>query len=102
MIIKFERILSSSNLLLQVQEFEITRTRDRSQNAENRREQIFEFFIARESSQFERVEMKTAIFNNEEISAKIKRVIHRVDLVSDRERDCDRERERGSERSRER
>jgi septal ring factor EnvC (AmiA/AmiB activator) len=81
----------------------MTRTRDRSQDAKNisRREQVFEVFTSRVSSQFERVEMKTAIINNEEISAKIERIIRQADSASKRERRRDRERERKQERERE-
>ncbi len=80
----------------------MTRTRDRSQDAKNRREQVFEVFTSRVSSQFERVEMKTAIINNEEISAKIERIIRQADSVSRRERKRERERSREREQKRDR
>ncbi len=81
----------------------MTRTRDRSQDAKNinRREQVFEVFTSRVSSQFERVEMKTAIINNEEISTKIERIIRQTDSVSRRERERERSRDRKQERERE-
>jgi hypothetical protein len=86
----------------------VIQSRDRSQDATNkkaenrdeieitRRQQIFENFIARESSQFEHVMMKT--LNNEKIESKIERAINRVDSVSDRGRERERERERARER----
>jgi hypothetical protein len=85
---RFERNASfiSRNVdLLMMKESNVTRSRERSQEAENRRSLAFETFTARESSQFERVEMK--ILNNEDISASMKRVIRRIDSVSKRDRD---------------
>ncbi len=97
---KFERdfFSQSVNSLLLIQESKITKTRNRSQDAKNinKQEQVFEVFTSRISSQFERIEMKTAIINNEEISTKIERIIQQTNSVSK----CERERER--ERSRER
>ncbi len=68
-----------------MKESDVTRSRKWSQEAENKRSLAFEAFIARESSQFERVEMK--ISNNEDISISMKRVIRRVDSVSKRDQD---------------
>ncbi len=72
----------------------MTRTRDRFQNAKNRRKQVFEVFTSRVSSQFERVEMKIVIINNKKISAKIERIIRQADSISRREREQEREQER--------
>lgn len=61
-----------------------------TKNAKNNRftkEIIFETLTARLSSQFERVEMKTALLQDEAMNSKIERVIHRVDSTSDRRRD---------------
>ncbi len=70
------------NSLLLIQESKMTRTRDRSQDAKNinRRKQVFEVFTSRVSSQFERVEMKTAIINNEEILSR--------DVITHNTEDC--------------
>ncbi len=76
-----------------IQESKMTRTRDRFQDAKNKRKQVFEVFTSRVSSQFERVEMKIAIINNEEISTKIKRIIRQADSISRRKRERKRERE---------
>jgi uncharacterized membrane protein YukC len=76
---------------------DVARTRERSSEAENRRIATFETFIARESSQFERVAMKTTIANDEKISREIKRIIQRANSVSRRERESKRARERKSE-----
>jgi hypothetical protein len=83
---------------------DVARTRERFQEAENKRIATFETFIARESSQFKRVAMKTTIANNEKISREIKRIIRRANSVSKqkRERISDRGRERDRERDRER
>jgi hypothetical protein len=70
------------------------RSRERSSNAENRRKQVFETFIARESSQFERMKMKTAVNNEKKMKSKIKNVIHRADSALERERERERRRER--------
>ncbi len=60
----------------------MTKTRDRFKNAKNKQKQIFEVFTSRVSSQFKRVEMKTAIINNKEISTKIKRIIRQTNSIS--------------------
>jgi hypothetical protein len=105
---RFERSLFSRNeivnSLLLIQESKMRRTRDRSQDAKNinKRKQVFEVFTSRVSSQFERVEMKTAIINNEEISTKRERVIWQADLISRREQEWEREREQAREQERER
>ncbi len=78
---------------------DVTRTRKRSQNVENKKIEIFDSFIAREFSQFERMTMKTAILNNEKISIDVKRVIHQANSVSKRRRE--RERERRARKTRE-
>ncbi len=75
-----------------MKESDITRSRERSQEAENRRTQVFEASTARESSQFERVVIKTAS-DNENISATVKQVIHQANSASRRDRD---QRARGS------
>jgi hypothetical protein len=88
-----------------MQESEIARSRDRSQKAENRkqsknaknvkmknvemlnrRKQAFQDSKTRESSRFERVEMKMTIRHDEMIDSKIKHAVHRADSASDRER----------------
>jgi hypothetical protein len=76
---------------------DVARTRERSSEAENRKVATFETFIARESSQFERVAMKTTIANDEKISREIERIIRRANSVSRRERRSERARERESE-----
>ncbi len=80
----------------------MTRIRDRSQDAKNinKRKQIFKIFTSRVSSQFERIEMKIAIINNEEISMKIKRIIRQADSISRRERERKRSRDREQKRER--
>jgi hypothetical protein len=77
----------------------MTKTRDCSQDAKNinKRKQVFEVFTSRVSSQFERVEMKTAIFNNEKISMKVERVIQQTNSISRRERERERQQERDQE-----
>jgi hypothetical protein len=89
----------SVNSLLLIQESQMTRTRDRSQDAKNisKRKHVFEVFTSRVSSQFQRVEIKIAIINNEEILTKIKRIIRQADSASRRERRRDREREQKQE-----
>ncbi len=82
-----------------MKESNVTKTHEKSQEAENKNAETFNVFIARESSQFERVVMKTVVFNNEEMSANVKRVIHRANSVSRRDRE--RERDRESRESRE-
>jgi uncharacterized membrane protein YdbT with pleckstrin-like domain len=75
------------------------RSRGRSQETKNRRderrEQAFENFIARQLFQFEHVKMKTAL-NDQDISLKMQRAVHRADSASDRDRERERERERES------
>ncbi len=68
-----------------MKESNVTRSRERSQEAKNKKSLTFEAFTTKESSQFERIEMK--ISNNEDISALMKRVIRRADSVSKRDRD---------------
>ncbi len=106
--VKFERILSSRddvvNSLFLIEESLIARSRDRSQNAKNinRRQAVFETSINREFFQFERVKMKTALNNQQEMTSKIKNVIHRADSVSKRERERERARKRRRARERRR
>lgn len=70
-----------------MQELEIVRSQDHSSRAKNvRRKQAFEIFINRESSQFERVEKETALLHDVTIDSKMKRVLHRVNSASERER----------------
>ncbi len=84
------------------------KSRDRSQNAENKRneiikrKQIFETFIACLFSQFESVKMKTTLNNQKNVLFEIKNVVHRADLASERKRERKRERSREQERRRER
>jgi hypothetical protein len=80
-----------------VKQSNVARTRERSQRAENKRTQAFEVSIVRESSDFERVALKTTSVN-EKVSSKIERVIHRANLASKRGRE--RESERSSDRER--
>jgi hypothetical protein len=61
----------------------MTRTRDRSQEALNRREQAFDVSTNRISSQFEQMKMQT----NEKMNSAMKRVIHRADPASRRSRE---------------
>jgi signal transduction histidine kinase len=69
---RFERILSSrndvDNSLLLIEELLISRTRDRSQDVENRRQTTFEVFINREFSRFEHVKAKTTILQDESLA----------------------------------
>ncbi len=58
------------------------------------REEAFIVSTSRVSSQFEHVEMKTIIKDDTIVASDIQRVMHRADLVSDRERDRSRNRER--------
>ncbi len=113
-----------------MQESEIARSRDHSQDAENkrrqlknaknvnikmknvkmkmknvemfnRREQAFQDSTARELSQFERVEMKMTTIHDEMIDSEIEHAVHRADSVSDRKRGRERERRRERKRRRE-
>jgi hypothetical protein len=61
----------------------MTRTRDRPQEALNRREQAFDVSTNRISSQFEQMKMQA----NEKMNSAMKRVIHRADSVSRRGRE---------------
>jgi hypothetical protein len=79
------------------------RSRDRSSNAKNRRnqnqktikkQQDFETFINREFSRFEHVKTKTTIFHNKDVASKITNVLRRVNSVSERERKRAREKAR--------
>jgi hypothetical protein len=104
---RFDRdveFFSFINSLLEVQNSEVKRSRDRSQKAKNRREkrreQAFENFIARQFSQFEHVKMKTAL-NDQDVLLKMQRAVNQTDSASDRDRERDRERERARERGRE-
>jgi hypothetical protein len=93
--IKFDKIaLSHSDSLLSIAKFEMIRSRERSSDAESRKQQIFEIFIAREFSQFERMKMKTALNNQKELKSKIKNVIHRADSALEQRRERERARER--------
>ncbi len=82
------------------------RSRGRPQGAESRRggiirrEQAFEAFTARLSSQFEHVEMETALNNQEDVLFEIENVVHRADLASGRGRGRGRGRPRGRGRGR--
>jgi hypothetical protein len=64
----------------------MTRTRDRSQEALNRREQTFDVSTNRIFFQFEQMKMQT----NEKMNSAMKRVIHRANSVSRRSRERDR------------
>jgi hypothetical protein len=105
-----------------MQESEIARPRDRSQRTENRRqqpknaknvkmknvemlnrrEQAFQDSTARESSRFERVEMKMTTRHDEMIDSKIEHAVHRADSASDRERERERKRKEREREERER
>jgi hypothetical protein len=96
---RFERnsFLRTINLLMK--ESDIVRSRDWSWEAENKRTQIFDISINRQSSQFERVIMKI----DEMISTKMKRVIRRAEsttAASVRERSQKQRREARTERIR--
>jgi hypothetical protein len=88
--------------LLQMRELIMTQSRDRLMSAKNKRIKKFDNSTHRQSSQFERVKMKTAA--EDDISLKMKRAIHRVDSTSAREarsrRRRDRERKIRAERDR--
>ena len=64
----------------------------------NRRKAVFEASTNRESSQFELIEMETAILQNETMDSTIQRVIQRADSASGRGRG---RRGRGSQSGRE-
>ncbi len=104
-----------------MQESEIARPRERSQRAENRRQvknenvkmkneminrrkQAFQDFTTRESSQFERVQMKMAAIHDEMMNSNAALAVHRADSAPGRGRGRGRERgrPRGRERGRER
>jgi hypothetical protein len=68
----------------------------------NKRKQTFQDFTTRESSQFERVQIKMTTIHDEMMNSNAALAVHRADLVSSRERRRDRERERSRERERER
>jgi hypothetical protein len=112
---RLKRISHIVDSLLQMQESEIARSRDRSQKAKNkrqstknvkmknvemlnRREQAFQDSTAREFFRFERVEMKMTTKHDEIIDSKIEHAVHRADSVSDRRRRRERKRERERER----
>jgi hypothetical protein len=120
---KFERILSTVDSLLFVQESEIARSRDRSQSAKNRRQEMkmtnhidtqmkkiidtqmnvkevstakeraFENSTLRQLSRFERVLIET-ITSDEIMNPKTTLAVHRANSVSDRERERERRRKR--------
>ncbi len=94
-----------------MQDSEIARSRERSQKAKNRRQvknenvkmknemlnkrkQAFQDFTTRESSHFERVQIKMTTIHDEMINSNAALAVHRADSVSDRERRRDREQER--------
>jgi hypothetical protein len=82
-----------------MQDSNVVRSRDKSVEALNRRQQAFEAFIAREFSQFERLAMKT---DNAIVSQKTERAVHRADSISGRDRERKRARERAREMKRRR
>jgi hypothetical protein len=67
-----------------------------------KREEAFIISTSRVSSQFEHVEIKTAIRKNTSVVSNIERAMHRADLISGRERDRDRKRDRKRSSDRER
>jgi uncharacterized membrane-anchored protein YhcB (DUF1043 family) len=102
-----------------MQKSEIAKSRERFQKAKNRKQmknakknenvknkmlnkkkQVFQDFTTRESSQFERVEMKMTAIHDEMMNSKTALAVHRVDSVSERRRNRERKKER--KRSRER
>jgi hypothetical protein len=104
--IRLERISSSRidvvNPLLQIEESMTAKSRDRSSDAKNRRnqktirrQQDFETSINREFSRFEHVKAKTTVLHNEDVASKITNVLRRADSASEREQE--RRRERGRE-----
>jgi hypothetical protein len=108
--IKLERTSSFRidivNSLLQIEESMTARSRDRSSNAKNRRnqktikrQQDFETFINREFSRFEYVKAKTIVLHKEDVASKITNVLRRADSASERERERRRKRERERESS---
>jgi hypothetical protein len=115
--IKFERISSFRidvvNSLFLIQEFLITKSRDRFQDAKNKRtkkmktiiikkNRAFEAFINKQSSDFELMKAKTTVLHDENLSFEIQNVLHRADFAFERERERERKRERERERERER
>ncbi len=58
------------------------------------REQAFIVSTSKILSQFEHVQMKTTLRDDISVALNIKRVLHRVDLDSERERDKKRDRKR--------
>ncbi len=124
--IKFEKIISSAvqiiDSLFIIQYSKIIKSRDRSCDAENRRrnnmknlhidtkvkkiivtarKRAFENFTLRESSQFERVQIKTTA-SNQMINSKTVLIVHRADSILNRRRKRDRDREWSRERKRRR
>ncbi len=59
----------------------------------NRRQKAFDVFIARELSQFESLAMK----EDDNVSQKTERAVHRANSISGRDRDRERSRKRASE-----
>ncbi len=98
------------DFLLHVQNSEIVRTRDRSAEAENqnrtRREETFDNFTLRVSSQFKHVKNEIRTQMNEFLNDQIAHVLDRANSASrrrDRSRERDRERrQRKKQRKRQR
>ncbi len=85
-VIRFHRNLSSFiESHLSVQEFIIVQSRDRSQDAKNRRKQTFEISTNKLSSTFERIEMKMTTIHEENVVSRIQEVVHRANLTFERD-----------------
>jgi hypothetical protein len=78
--------LSVMKSYLSVQKSVVIRSRDRSSDAKNRREQTFETSTNRISSTFERVEMKMRVIHEENVDSNVKRAIHRANSAFERNR----------------
>lgn len=99
-IISFERIIllriEPVNLLLLMQKSTMIKPRDRSSEANNRREQTFDNSTNRVFLQFERVKKEATVLHNEALDLEMKNVLHRANLASEQRQ------ERGRDRARDR
>ena len=83
-LIKFEKLIPSKtnavNSLLLMQEFAMmTKSRKRSQSSKNKRQQIFEVSITKQSFQYERVEVKMTVVQKNIVTSKNTNAVHRID-----------------------
>ena len=88
------------NSFFLIENFQIARFRERSQNAEIKKTQLFEISINREPSQFEYVKMEMAVQHNEMMNPEIENAIRRADSAFDFDRGRSRRRSRPFRRDR--